>query len=467
MWTDEARGVVLFVQPIVSLADGSVVGAECLARRPAPDGAMVLPSADELKELDVAYVVDNACRVLAASRARGRSEFFCSVNVGLADLLRPDFLTCLTETTARHHVPFWSLVIEVSEQASLPTEPAALATLRAVAELGGRVALDDFGTGYATLASIQDLPPWMLKIDRRFVAALGGDVRGAEAVAIVRAVLDLGHQLGLMVVAEGVETVEQVNLLHTMGCTLAQGFLYSAAVPQDCLVEIESRPATIKPTRGATGADRFVSADRRVATAMVMVDSEVRPEDRTRRSVVLALAMAWGRSLRMSPSLVDETEVKSLLYLAAELPSTEVLGERTRRRATEMLSAADSDPARTPDDVALACWQAVRRVPAAIWELPASQALEQVLGRSFDIIPADVAAAATASPPPNPVSEVVQLASRWTRPGRRLEQFQSLAAMARAVGSAARVNDVALLLAQEICSVLAADTVAVETPVTS
>lgn len=172
MWTDEARGVALFVQPIVSLADGSVVGAECLARRPALDGAMVLPSADELKELDVAYVVDNACRVLAASRARGRSEFFCSVNVGLADLLRPDFLTCLTETTARYHVPFWSLVIEVSEQASLPTEPAALATLRAVAELGGRVALDDFGTGYATLASIQDQPPWMLKIDRRFVAAL-------------------------------------------------------------------------------------------------------------------------------------------------------------------------------------------------------------------------------------------------------------------------------------------------------
>ena len=123
---------------------------------------------------------------------------------------------------------------------------AALGCLHALKELGVYVGIDDFGTGHSSLARLKSLPVEVLKVDRSFVDGLGTE---PEDSAIVAAVLSLAHALGLHVIAEGVETPLQAHQLTALGCSIAQGFLWSPAVPAERIPELAARGTIARPAR--------------------------------------------------------------------------------------------------------------------------------------------------------------------------------------------------------------------------
>lgn len=178
------------------------------------------------------WVLEHVCRQIATWRAAGLDDLVVSVNVAAPQLLRADFLSELREilvaTGCRDDS--YALAIEVTETAVIRDLERAAAVLREIRDLGVRVYLDDFGTGYSSLSYLSQLPIDVLKIDYSFVSRLPHEQR---AVSLVKAVIALAHSLGLDVVAEGVESDEQLQLLRQLGCNLIQGFLFSRpASPQ-------------------------------------------------------------------------------------------------------------------------------------------------------------------------------------------------------------------------------------------
>lgn len=221
------------LQPVIRLTDRRVVAVEALLRWDHPDRGPLLPDAfldvaDEaglLPEVG-AWVLDATCHQLARWRADRTSEsarsLWASVNVGHSELLHPAFTTRVLETLERHRLPGSALCLEVTERALLDDPARAADALRPLREVGVMLAIDDFGTGYTALAALRRFSPDHLKIDRAFVS---GMTESPSDAALVRAVIQMGHALGISVVAEGVELVEQQHLLSVLGCDLAQGFL--------------------------------------------------------------------------------------------------------------------------------------------------------------------------------------------------------------------------------------------------
>jgi EAL domain-containing protein (putative c-di-GMP-specific phosphodiesterase class I) len=132
----------------------------------------------------------------------------------------------------RHRLPAHHLVLEITESTAMRDAEASLAILNRMAELGVGISIDDFGTGYSSLLYLKQLPADELKIDRGFVTELA---HGNDDEAIVSAIIALGKTLGLNIVAEGVETPEQQELLTRLGCNALQGFLLGSPVPADQL----------------------------------------------------------------------------------------------------------------------------------------------------------------------------------------------------------------------------------------
>jgi EAL domain-containing protein (putative c-di-GMP-specific phosphodiesterase class I) len=138
-------------------------------------------------------------------------------------------------------LPAEYLTLEITESALMEDASSALGILLALKELGVLLAIDDFGTGYSSLGYLQRFPLDILKIDQSFVETLGVDSRGDTIVA---AVINLAHALGLQVVAEGVETTQQLQILRSLGCDLAQGFLFSRPLPAAQIVSAFGLPMT-------------------------------------------------------------------------------------------------------------------------------------------------------------------------------------------------------------------------------
>ena len=228
-------------QPVVRLPAGEVVGVEALARWSHPERGRIRPDefvaiAEESGLIGPlgAFVLQTACDQAASWLAAGR-PLDLAVNVSAREVIDPDWLPRLETTLARSGLPPERLTIELTEGVFLDTPRAAGATLDAVRALGVRVALDDFGTGYSSLSYLRSLPFDTLKIDRSFVAGLPGDEDGR---ALVEAVLAIAHHFGLEVVAEGVETRPQADLLAQLGCELAQGWHFGRPVTADRLLEL-------------------------------------------------------------------------------------------------------------------------------------------------------------------------------------------------------------------------------------
>jgi len=221
----------LHYQPIVSLPDRTVVGFEALVRWERPGFGLLLPGeflhvAEEARLMDdlERWVLDAACNQIASWRLDGGlpAGAHVAVNISPKRLLQSTLLTQVEDALDRTGIPPHSLRLEITENSLLEDELAASAAVHALRGLGVRVCLDDFGTGYSSLAYIHRFSVDVLKIDRAFTAGLTKDA-GSEA--IVKAIVGMARGLGLEVVAEGVETEEQLERLIALGCDGAQGYL--------------------------------------------------------------------------------------------------------------------------------------------------------------------------------------------------------------------------------------------------
>jgi diguanylate cyclase (GGDEF)-like protein len=226
--------LVLHFQPKVELSSGRVAGVEALVRWRHPERGMLgpnefLPLAEQhglMRRLTL-EVLRQALDQQAEWR-RGGIDLQTAVNISAANLLDPRFPGDVTELVRRHEVPEGSLVLELTEDTLMADPEGALDVLAQLGELGIGLALDDFGTGYSSLAHLKRLPVQELKIDRSFVLDMVAD---AEDAVIVRSTVDLGRNLGLRVVAEGVETAAAYEQLAGYGCHAAQGYHLSRPLP--------------------------------------------------------------------------------------------------------------------------------------------------------------------------------------------------------------------------------------------
>jgi diguanylate cyclase (GGDEF)-like protein len=228
--------LVLHYQPKVDAADGVVTSVEALVRWQHPTRGLLPPGAfvpaAESTELIISltdWVVDRACAQAATWRAQGM-PLPIAVNVSARCLRDHEFADRMLAALQRHDVTSDLITIEITETAVIADPDRAAATLRRLAERGMGVAIDDFGVGYTSLAQLDHLPISELKIDREFVAHM---TRGADGDAVVRAVVSLGHGLGMTVVAEGVEDDATLTLLAEIGCDIAQGYAIARPAPAE------------------------------------------------------------------------------------------------------------------------------------------------------------------------------------------------------------------------------------------
>jgi len=235
--------LVPLYQPIVDLEDGSIIGVEVLARIKDPDRGLVVPAhfIDVAEETGLIVEVDARMFELAVgqfarwSTTEGVSLRRMSANVSARSLEDPSFVDRLRRALAWYDVAGSSIRIELTERSLLTTNPAVRDSLRRITDLDIAVGLDDFGTGYSALAYLQRFHLHFLKIDRSFVSRLGQSSRDD---AVVAAVIDLAHAHELLVIAEGVETTVQLDLLRSMGCDRAQGYLMGRPMAANLIEEL-------------------------------------------------------------------------------------------------------------------------------------------------------------------------------------------------------------------------------------
>jgi diguanylate cyclase (GGDEF)-like protein len=227
----ERQEIHVHYQPIVSLTNGEIVGAEALMRWRHGQLGNISPAAFIPIAEDTGLIVDlsNALlkQVLNDSRAFPKS-FYISANLSVRQLQHPSLEAGITELLATAKVAPQRLVLEVTESSLMSNPDANIETLERLSALGFRLAMDDFGTGYASLNYLKRLPVDILKIDRSFVKGLPSDENDATLVTTIMA---LGQSLGLEVIAEGVETKDQEAFLKRYGCQQVQGYLYSKPLP--------------------------------------------------------------------------------------------------------------------------------------------------------------------------------------------------------------------------------------------
>jgi len=232
---DEGQ-LVLHYQPKVELATGAVAGVEALLRWQHPSRMLIppgefVPFAEHtglIRPLTL-FVLDAALRQAAEWRAAGL-DLEVAVNLSARNVVDPQLPQDVRAALDRWGVPAGTLQLEITESALMGEPARAGEVLTTLSRMGVSLSLDDFGTGYSSLASLKRLPVDEIKIDRSFVSHMAGIESDA---VIVRSTIDLGHNLGVRVVAEGVETAEAWGLLADLGCDVAQGFLVGRPMPPD------------------------------------------------------------------------------------------------------------------------------------------------------------------------------------------------------------------------------------------
>lgn len=237
-------GLSLHYQPQVEVATGRMVGVEALLRwhdaelgHVPPDRFVPVAESTGLMQSLSDWVLESACRQLA-EWAQAGIPLRMAINLSAQQLHQRDLCDRLAQLLAMHGLsPEW-LELEITESQAMSDPEAARHTLARLADLGVGLALDDFGTGHSSLSYLKLLPVKRVKIDRGFVRQVPGH---AEDTVLVRAILALAHTLGLQVVAEGVETREQLRFLQEQGCDYYQGWFYARAMPaQDVVALLQS-----------------------------------------------------------------------------------------------------------------------------------------------------------------------------------------------------------------------------------
>ncbi len=215
--------------------DGPLLGAGALLRWNHPANGMIAPDGfiglAEKSGLTVAigeWVLDEACRQLAAWHAAGHGAWTMAVNLSALQFCQENLIQIVARALARHAIAPHCLTLEITESTAMHDVDASLRILGSLDALGVRIAIDDLGTGYSSLLQLKRIPASELKIDRGFVRDLAHDTDDA---AIVSAIVALGRTLNLNVVAEGVETAEQRKFLTEAGCDALQGYLLGKPIP--------------------------------------------------------------------------------------------------------------------------------------------------------------------------------------------------------------------------------------------
>lgn len=226
---------VLFYQPKVELRTGKVVGLEALIRWRDPERGLIQPAGfvSVLEETDMIldvgrWVLRTAADQYMAWRRAGLNVPNIAVNVSAKQLSHRDFGQSLTESLGRHPEAARGLDLEITESVLLDDIAGNISKLRVARECGFRVAIDDFGTGYSSLGYLSRLPLDALKIDRSFVEAM---VEDPQQMSIVTTIISLAHSMELEVIAEGVETAAQAQLLRLLRCDEIQGYLIAKPLP--------------------------------------------------------------------------------------------------------------------------------------------------------------------------------------------------------------------------------------------
>jgi diguanylate cyclase (GGDEF)-like protein len=230
-------------QPVVDLTTGEAVGMEALVRWEHPERGLIgpdqfIPLAEDTGLILPlgAWMLETALGQLQHMRREmpEARDLWMAVNLSPRQLTDPDLIHKVTRALAETGVPAGNLHLEITETAVMSSVDASTSTLDSLRQLGVHLIIDDFGTGYSSLARLKKLPVTALKVDRSFVDGLGRD---SSDLSIVDAIINMADSLGLGVIAEGVETREQLEILQSLGATMGQGYLWSRALPASGLAD--------------------------------------------------------------------------------------------------------------------------------------------------------------------------------------------------------------------------------------
>lgn len=226
----ELNEFILHYQPLVNTVTGRITGFECLIRWQDPETELVppgrfIPMAEESGIIIAitSWVLASACAQANEWRLKGHSDIRFSVNISMRQFKEHDFVAVLTDILKKTGLPPESLEIELTESVIMTDLVHTVKILHDIKALGIKVAIDDFGTGFSSLSYLKTMPIDVIKIDRSFIRDIPTD---EDDIAITTAIINMAHSLGIEVIAEGVETVEQFELLRKLGCDNIQGYLF-------------------------------------------------------------------------------------------------------------------------------------------------------------------------------------------------------------------------------------------------
>jgi diguanylate cyclase (GGDEF)-like protein len=228
---------VLHYQPKIDLETGHITGAEALVRWEHPTRGLVGPGefilVAEERGLIIAlgeWVMHEACAQNKAWQQAGMAPLPIAINLSAVHFQQPTLLRDVQQTLYDHALPARCLELELTESSILQDTSTTIATMERLKAVGVMLALDDFGTGYSSLSQLKGLPLDNLKLDQSFVRGLPND---SDDLAICTAVIAMGRALGLKVIAEGVESTEQLAVLRALGCDVGQGYLFARPLPAE------------------------------------------------------------------------------------------------------------------------------------------------------------------------------------------------------------------------------------------
>lgn len=250
----ENNEFVLFYQPKIALADNRIVGVESLIRWNHPERGILGPDefigvAEETGTIiDIgSWVIEEACRACQTLSEQVGRQIQVAINISPRQFRDPNLVTTMRRSLREARLDPRNIEVEITETMLMQDVAAAQDTVERLSELGVSLAIDDFGTGYSSLNYLKRFPINTVKVDRSFVMGLPSN---ADDMAITRAVIAMAHQLKMEVVAEGVETPEQLDFLARQQCEYAQGWLFAKALPLDEVIALLSSDLDVAHAAG-------------------------------------------------------------------------------------------------------------------------------------------------------------------------------------------------------------------------
>lgn len=239
--------LVLHYQPVVSLKTGQIVGFEALVRWNSPEKGLLQPdkflthldTTSLLNDIDL-WVLGKALDDFSSLKMGHQTTepLFVSTNISEKTFFHREISNLIDHIISKANLEPQNLVFEITERADIKAEESVITTMNNLRSRGIRLSLDDFGTGYSTLGYLHRFPIDFLKIDKTFVQTA---IKGGENSRIVETIVNLAEHIGLRVIAEGVETIDQLNFLRKINCELAQGYYFSYPITIEKVRELLSQ----------------------------------------------------------------------------------------------------------------------------------------------------------------------------------------------------------------------------------